>query len=129
MAYLGGFPNMDAFAFRFDPDMLAENIIFLDQAQERSFYGRQAVIGRYAGLLHCFSERQIDVKTLMIEEQGAVIAFQYRARHNGPFMGIPPTLKEVDVPMVMICRMESGKIAQAELYYNAGTLLRQLGLG
>jgi hypothetical protein len=35
---------MEAFALGRDPDVLAEDIVLCDQGQERSFYGRVAVI-------------------------------------------------------------------------------------
>jgi predicted ester cyclase len=78
--------------------------------------------------LHGFTDIQTEVQTILVGEKEAVLAFVFRGRQDGPFMGIPPTQQEVAVPMVVICQMEEDGIKQMTLYYNAGTLLRQLGL-
>jgi hypothetical protein len=43
-------------------------------------------------------------------------------------MGILPTGREVVVPMALFCWIEAREIRKASLHYDAGTLLRQLGL-
>ena len=43
-------------------------------------------------------------------------------------MGIPPTGRAVAIPMALFCEIERQEIQLASLYYDAGTLLRQLGL-
>jgi hypothetical protein len=43
-------------------------------------------------------------------------------------MGLPPTGQEVAIPMALFCQIKAGQIQRATLYYDAGTLLRQLKL-
>jgi predicted ester cyclase len=43
-------------------------------------------------------------------------------------MGIPPTGREIAVPMALFFWIDAEQIRQVTLYYDAGTLLRQLGL-
>jgi len=120
---------MESFALERDPAVLADDVILHDQAQERSFCGREAV----AAFLNAFfaqglARTQTKVEMAIIDETNAALEFTFHGWHEGVFMGIPPTRQEVNLPMVMLCQMESGRIKQAALYYNAGTLLRQLGL-
>jgi steroid delta-isomerase-like uncharacterized protein len=120
---------VEAFALAQDPGVLAEDVVLCDLAQERSFHGREAV----TALLDAFFRRgftavQTEVLTMVVDDEEVALAFVFRGRQDGPFLGIPPTRLEVKLPMVMICRIQAGCIHRAALYYNAGTLLRQLGL-
>jgi predicted ester cyclase len=75
-----------------------------------------------------FAEVRIEIHRLIADEHAAALEFTFRGRHQGRFMGIPPTSREVVIPMALFCRIEAREIRQASLYYDAGTLLRQLGL-
>ncbi len=119
---------IEAFLAR-DPDVLAEDVVVQDLAQERLFRGREAVTAVLdAFFVQGFTGAQVEVQTLLVDEQGAALAFIFRGRQDGPFLDIPPTRLPVCVPMVLICRIDAGRITWGSLYYNAGTLLRQLGL-
>jgi len=109
---------------------LAEDVVLCDHAQERSFAGRAAV-GRFlaAWFRQGFSSVQTEPGTMVRGEAAAVFAFTFHGRQDGPFMGLPPTRQPVALPMVLVCRADGGLLTHAALYYNAGTLLRQLGLG
>jgi steroid delta-isomerase-like uncharacterized protein len=108
---------------------LAEDVVFRDQAQSRSFVGRAAVETVWQALFaDGFAEVRIEVHALVSDDTAAALQFTFRGRHRGHFMDIPPTGREVAIPMALFCRIEAGQIQEATLYYDAGTLLRQLGL-
>ena len=108
---------------------LTEDIVFQDQAQSQSFAGRAAVEAVWQALFaDGFAEVRIEIRTLIAEETAAALECTFCGRHRGRFMGIPPTGREVVIPMALFCRIEAGQIRRATLYYDAGTLLRQLGL-
>lgn len=48
--------------------------------------------------------------------------------HNGPFAGIPPTGRSVDVPMAAIFDFEGDRLVCERVYYDVATILRQLGV-
>ena len=108
---------------------LTEDVILWDQAQSRSFAGRAAVEAVWQALfVDGFAEVRVEVSALIAEESAAALEFTFRGRHCGRFMGIPPTNREIAIPMALICVIEVGQLRRASLYYDAGTLLRQLGL-
>jgi steroid delta-isomerase-like uncharacterized protein len=108
---------------------LTEDIVFRDQAQSRSFAGRVAVEAMWRALFaDGFAEARVEIHTLIAEESAAALEFTFRGRHRGRFMGIPPTGREVAIPMALFFAIEAGQLRRATLYYDAGTLLRQLGL-
>jgi steroid delta-isomerase-like uncharacterized protein len=121
---------VEAFAVEHDPAALADDAILRDQAQERSFHGRAAA-GAFLDALfrQAFAGARSEVETVLLGDEAAAIAFTFHGRHDGAFLGLPATRRQVAVPMVMVLRLAGGLIARADLYYNAGTLLRQLELG
>jgi steroid delta-isomerase-like uncharacterized protein len=109
--------------------VLAEDVVFGDQAQSRSFTGRAAVEAMWQALFaDGFADVQIEIHTLIADDMAVALEFIFRGRHHGRFMGIPPTGQEVAIPMALFCQIEAGQIRRATLFYDAGTLLRQLGL-
>jgi steroid delta-isomerase-like uncharacterized protein len=120
---------VEAFVVQGAAAALTEDAVFSDQAQSRSFAGRAAVEAVWQALFaEGFTEVRIEVQTLIGDDAGAALEFIFRGRHRGRFMGIAPTDREVTIPMALFCGIEAGQIRQATLYYDAGTLLRQLGL-
>jgi len=108
---------------------LTEDVILRDTAQSRLFAGRAAVEAVWqAFFADGFAEVRIEIPTLIGDDAAAALEFTFRGRHRGRFMGIAPTGREVAIPMGLFCWIEAGRIRQATLYYDAGTLLRQLGL-
>jgi steroid delta-isomerase-like uncharacterized protein len=121
---------VEAFALERDRGTLAEDVILRDQAQERSFCGRAEVAAFLDALfVQAFAGARIEVENLLVSGEAAALTFTFHGRQAGAFMGLPPTQQVVAVPMAMVLRLAGDEIRQADLYYNAGTLLRQLGLG
>jgi steroid delta-isomerase-like uncharacterized protein len=108
---------------------LAEDVILRDQAQDRAFTGREAVQAFLrATLVDGFTDVVLTPQTVVTDEQTAVLECTFQGRHSGRFMGLPATGRVAMVPMAIVCRIAHGQIQQATLYYDAGALLRQLGL-
>jgi steroid delta-isomerase-like uncharacterized protein len=120
---------VEAFVVGRSAVVLAEDVVFGDQAQSRSFTGRAAVEAIWQALfVDGFADVRIEIHTFIADDMAAALEFIFRGRHHGRFMGLPPTGQEVAIPMALFCRIEAGQIRRATLFYDAGTLLRQIGL-
>jgi predicted ester cyclase len=65
----------------------------------------------------------------MIEENDRVaVRARFIGTHNGEFNGIAPTGKSVDLPFMIIYRIDGGRIAEHWLETNHLALLTQLGV-
>ena len=107
---------------------LAEDVFLTDYAQERVYRGQAAVKELLDAFYQTgFSGAYAEVKCIMAEEGGGAITFIFHGTQTGRFMGLPATGRLVAIPMALICQLSEGQIRQAELYYDAGCLLRQLG--
>ena len=56
--------------------------------------------------------------------------FSFTHTEEMPWMlpGIPPTQKPVRVPLVVIVRFSDGKLAHEHIYWDQGSVLKQIGL-
>jgi steroid delta-isomerase-like uncharacterized protein len=65
-------------------------------------------------------------------EEWTVVEFIGRGTHTGPLVGpqgtIPATQKKLDLKFCELLRVKDGQIAEAHLYFDAATMLRQLGV-
>lgn len=108
---------------------LADDVVLEDYGQSMSYHGRTAVLPilrAYFG--DGFPDGRICVEATFSDGRIAVVAFTFCGRQNGRFLGIPPTGREVAVPMILLCRTTDQHIQHIAWYYDAGTILRQLGL-
>jgi predicted ester cyclase len=67
------------------------------------------------------------IEDLIAEEDKVVARWRSRATHQGDYMGIPPSGKEVEFTGISIYRIEEGKIAQSWNSEDQFGLMRQIG--
>lgn len=108
---------------------MADDVIMVDQAQARTFTGRAAAESLlYTFFTSGFTSTLVSDPLLTVDGVNAVLEFTFQGRQTGPLFGIAPTGRAVVLPMVLACQLCNGAVWRARLYYNAGVLLRQLGL-
>lgn len=108
---------------------LAEEAALQDHAQGRVYQGRTAVEGVLQAFFATgFPGAQIEVHSSTADETSAVLEFDLCGKQDGPFLGIPATGREVVLPMVIVCQIADCQVRRLSMYYDAGSLLRQLGL-
>jgi carboxymethylenebutenolidase len=58
------------------------------------------------------------------------IIFSFTHTEEMPWMlpGVPPTNKRVQVPLVVVVRFRDGKLAHEHIYWDQGSVLKQIGL-
>ena len=59
---------------------------------------------------------------------GGAIEWTWTARHNADFLNVPARGKETSVRGVSVIRFEGGKIVDQRDYWDARTLVQQLGV-
>jgi steroid delta-isomerase-like uncharacterized protein len=75
-----------------------------------------------------FPDYTLTLEDMIAEDDKVVIRTRLVAKHEGTFMGIPATHKQVDVPGVVIYRIEDGKIAEHWLFLDNMAMMQQLGV-
>lgn len=120
---------MQSFAAQVMSVPFTPDAVCCDVAQGCTYSGRAAV-QRFLHTLYVdgFEHAQIDVRCIAADESAVAMEYVLRGRQAGTFAGIPPTGRSVVLPMTIVCQICDGQVWRASLYYDGGTLLRQLGL-
>ena len=100
----------------------------LDAAAEL-FAAEQAEAARQeaADFRRGFPDVVSTIKDLIAEGDKVVARWTSHATHQGEYMGIPPTGKEVEFTGISLYRVEGGKIAESWDVEDGLGLMRQLG--
>jgi steroid delta-isomerase-like uncharacterized protein len=75
-----------------------------------------------------FPGYKMTLEDMIAEDDKVVIRTRLIATHGGTFMGLPATHKHLDVPGVVIYRIENGKIAEHWLFLDTMTMMQQLSV-
>ncbi len=70
---------------------------------------------------------RIDVEEMMAEGDLVSVRGRCRGTNHGPFMGMPPTGKEVDFAIVVTYKVAGGKIVDHWMLTDNLTFMQQLG--
>jgi predicted ester cyclase len=101
-------------------------------ATGQSFQGPQGYRQYQTGWANAFPDAQVEVTNVIADEQGAVVEFIGRGTHTGPLVTpqgeIPPTGRPVEIRFCEVMQMQGGKLVGGRIYFDAASLLGQLGL-
>jgi steroid delta-isomerase-like uncharacterized protein len=75
---------------------------------------------------------KVEVVNVVTGDEWSVAECIGRGTHTGPLVGpqgtIPATQKKLDLRFCELLRIKDGQVAEARVYFDAATLMRQLGL-
>ncbi|MEZ4725925.1 MAG: ester cyclase [Caldilineaceae bacterium] len=88
----------------------------------------EALKQHIAGAEAAFPHYEMITEDLIAEGDKVVVRFTMRATHQGDFMGIPATGRQVNVPGIIIYRIADGKIVEHWMHFDALAMMQQLGV-
>jgi steroid delta-isomerase-like uncharacterized protein len=91
--------------------------------------GRDGVRSYYSELMRALPDLAIEVKQRHVTSESVVVEVLIRGTHLDTWRGLPPTGRRMEFPLCGIYSFDAdGKLASERIYYDRGTILRQLGL-
>jgi predicted ester cyclase len=75
-----------------------------------------------------FPHYQLAIEDMIAEGDKVVVRATFRGRHKGDLLYIPPTGKEVILPLIVIYCIADGKIDESWLVINQLDMMQQLGV-
>jgi steroid delta-isomerase-like uncharacterized protein len=91
--------------------------------------GRDAVHGYYESLLTSLPDLHINITRCLAAEEGVALEVRISGTQLGPWRGLPATGRAVVFPLCGIFSFdEEGRLAGERIYYDRGSVLRQVGL-
>ena len=100
-----------------------------DEAWGERYHGRDGVRTFYSQLMAALPDLIIDVKKTYVSDDAIVVEVMIRGTHLGAWRGLPATGRRVDIPLCGVYTFDSDdRLAGEKIYYDRGTVLRQLGV-
>ena len=92
------------------------------------YNGEEEVAQYYATSRATFPDQRNEVHALHFADDAVIVEFDLLGTHRGPLRGIPATGRSFRCPMVALFLFEGDRIVCERVYFDASTILRQLGL-
>lgn len=87
--------------------------------------GARALVGMFTASFPDFTSR---IELITAEDERVAVRASHTGTHQGDFMGVPPTGRQVTVSATGIFRCQDGKLVENRVVFDAFGLLQQLGV-
>jgi len=122
------YKTVKAYARSHDTSFVAEDAVFTDMATGRETSGRAAITQMLDYFYHQAFDAHPELSNLIAADGQATIEGYVVGKHIGEFAGIPPTGKDVRVPIAVVYDLEADQIKRARIYFLINVLFQQLGV-
>jgi DNA end-binding protein Ku len=100
-----------------------------DEPWGEHYKGQSGVRLFYEQLMKALPDLKIDVQRQHVAEEAIVVEVIIRGTHLGAWRGLPATGRSVEFPLCGIYTFDADdRLAGERIYYDRGTVLRQLGV-
>ncbi len=110
-----------------DVSTLAPDVVFRVMATGQEFRSPEGVLGMLDWFYHGAFEATATERTRIIGEGVVAAEFDFVGRHTGEFAGVPPTGKDVTVPLAVVYELGGGQIVEGRIYFETPAFLAQVG--
>jgi predicted ester cyclase len=102
--------NVEAFLETHDVKYVAEDAVYKHLGTGDEYNGREAIGAMLNYMYHVAFDAHAEVTNKIITENKAMFEGKFIGRHIGEFAGIPPTNKEINVPICVSYDLADGLI-------------------
>ena len=119
--------HVEEFVKTHDTIHVAENAVFKSLNTAQEFRGREAIEQMLNYFYHVAFDARIIINNIIVTKSKAVLEATFTGRHIGEFANVPPTNKEVNVPMCVAYDMnEDGLVQEGRIYMLMDVMMQQL---
>ena len=111
-------------------ETLHPDCVFEDMALGQVFHGRAGAEAYYRQWWDAFDVtvgRAAGQNSYWAEDGTRIAEACFTGTHVGEFLGLAPTGRPIELRFVVVIGLRDGLMAGERFYYDAGTLLKQLG--
>jgi steroid delta-isomerase-like uncharacterized protein len=106
-----------------------ETAHYEDEAWGDHYEGAGGVRQFYEQLMKALPDLKIEVQKRHVTDDAIVLEVMIRGTHLGSWRGLPATRRRVDLPLCGLYTFDSDdRLSGEKIYYDRGTVLRQLGV-
>lgn len=106
---------------------LTEDTVFVDLALGMTWTGHSGAAAHYRMWWDAF-DTEVAGERLHLADTSAAAETIWKGVHVGPFCGIAPTGRAIELPVVVIVEFRDGLLAGERFYWDRATLAEQLGV-
>jgi steroid delta-isomerase-like uncharacterized protein len=100
-----------------------------DEPWGEHYKGRDGVRLFYQQLMQALPDLEIEVQRRHIADDAILVEVMIRGTHLGGWRGLPATGRRVEFPLCGVYTFDADdRLAGEKIYYDRGTVLRQLGV-
>jgi steroid delta-isomerase-like uncharacterized protein len=103
-----------------------------DEPWDEHYDGRDGVRLFYEQLMRALPDLEIEIQRRHVGEDAVVLEVMIRGTHLGDWRGLPATGRRIEFPLCGIYTFDADdgniRLAGEKIYYDRGTVLRQLGV-
>ena len=100
-----------------------------DEPWNEHFEGCEGVRTFYTELMRALPDLRIEIKQRHVADDAIVLEVIIRGTQLGAWRGLPPTGRRIELPLCGVYRFDDNdRLAGEKIYYDRGTVLRQLGV-
>ena len=110
-------------------DTFGDGARYDDEPWAEHYDGRNGVRRFYEQLMKALPDLEIEVQHRHVAEDAIVVEVVIRGTHLDGWRGLPATGRRVEFPLCGIYTFDANdRLAGEKIYYDRGTVLRQLGV-
>ncbi len=119
--------NLEAYLKNHDTKFLTEDAVFKNMSTDEDIVGREAIGEMLNYMYHIAFDAKAVIKNTAATDNNALLEAMFVGKHIGDFAGIPPTGKNISVPLCVTYDLnDEGLIERARIYMMTDILIRQL---
>ena len=111
-----------------DTSVLAEDVVFTSMNIAEEDRGPESVLQSLNYIYHVAFDARFELTNLIVDGGIGAAEAEFVGEHIGEFAGIPPTHKQVRVPLCVVYEVEDDKIKRARIYFEMPAMFEQLGV-
>lgn len=119
-----------------DPDkgafVIADDCVFVDVPRGEKQIGPDGYRKDYERWRRAFPDGTVKITNVIAQGDWVVVEFTNSGTNTGPLKSVignfPPTNRKVEVLYCSVMQIKNGKVISGRDYYDASSILRQLGL-
>lgn len=112
--------------------LVTDDMTALDVPSGVTTHGKQEYRQQINGWATAFSDGRVEITSAAATEDFGVVEFIGRGVHDGPLASpggeIAPTGRRAELHFCSVSRFVNGKITESRMYYDALSMLMQLGV-
>ena len=106
-----------------------ERACYDDEPWDQRYTGLNGVRAFYEQLMSALPDLEIEVQRRHVSDDAIVVEVIIRGTHLGGWRGLPATGRRIEFPLCGLYTFDAeDRLAGERIYYDRGTVLRQLGV-